>query len=173
MKYTTTMTWWPLLIAALLALTACGSKDNDERPAAPAGPAAIETAECAACGMVVREQPAPRGQIVHRDGTRAFFCSLDDLRQYALAPSRHGEIVETYVETVADDLDPATTPVDERPWSDAADAHYVVGVSRPGIMGPPALAYASAAAAQAAAAKHAGRTLVWKALLDGAATKKH
>ena len=32
--------------------------------------------ECAACGMIVREQPSPRAQAVHRDGERVYFCSI-------------------------------------------------------------------------------------------------
>ena len=55
-----------LSIATAIALsTACGPRDD--RSAADAHHAtAIADHECAACGMLVRDQSAPRAQVVHR-----------------------------------------------------------------------------------------------------------
>lgn len=144
----------------------CGKAEPESAARAPVEAQAIGPAECAACGMVVREQPAPRGQVVHRDGTRAHFCSIDDMLQYVHAPSPHGQVTDVFVETLEPGHDPADTSSEERPWakSDAAGVSYVRGVERPGIMGPPVLVYASRAAAEAAAKAHGGEVTSWPEL---------
>jgi nitrous oxide reductase accessory protein NosL len=149
-----------LSIVALLVPAACSSKKADEAAASTHAAAAIGPAECAACGMVVREQPSPRAQAVHRDGTRAFLCSVDELRHYQMAPSPHGAVTASWVETVDPALNPAETPVETRPWSDAKAMSYVVGVTRPRVMGPPALAFETRAQAQAFAKKHGPSAVV-------------
>ncbi len=100
--------------------------------------------------MVVREQPAPRAQLLHRDGTRAFFCSIGDLVQYLQAPSRHGKVTHTFVEALPADVDPETPDMKPHPWLPAVDAHYLLGAKRRGIMGPPVLCFATRADADAA-----------------------
>ncbi len=150
----------------LLVLAAC----SGDRPAAPTQPTieAVETgvAECAACGMVVREQPAPRGQVVHRDGHRAHFCSIGDMVQYLRAPSPHGKVQAAFVELLEPAADPKRTDRATRPWSAAEEASYVVGVHRDGIMGPPVLTYADPSAAGEVARKHGGAVRTWQALQD-------
>ena len=113
--------------------------------------------ECVVCGMVVSEQPPPRGQAIHRDGTHAFACSLGDLRAFLQAPSPLGPPVAVYVEALGDDLD-AQGPL---PWVAAASATYVSGVDRPLVMGVPLLSYADRAAAERAAATHGGTVHDW------------
>lgn len=153
-----------LAFVSLFGAGACDKKPSADSEATAAVASAIGLSECAACGMVVREQPAPRGQVVHRDGTRVFLCSLADLVQYLQAPSKHGSPVSVFVEV----LDPAAAPKEkstaERPWARAEEAGYVVGVEREGIMGKPVLAYPSAAAAAAAAARHGGQQKSWSEL---------
>jgi len=99
--------------------------------------------ECAVCGMVVAEQPAPRAQVVHRDGTRRYFCSQGDLMSHLQAPSPHGAVQATFVEA----LDPLVKLEDvgksERAWIPAEAAQYLVGRKRRGIMGEPVLVYAA------------------------------
>lgn len=156
----------PRLVAALLllGLVACGRDDAGPTVAGPLGPAEPSLAECSACGMVVREQPAPRGQVVHRDGTRRFFCSLDDLRRSLAEPSRHGEVVEVYVEAMDPAADPREVPVAARPWVDATKAMFVVDIDRPHVMGQPVLAYSRAPDARQVAERHRGRVLSWDQL---------
>ena len=120
--------------------------------------------ECAACGMVVREQPAPRAQVVHRDGTREYFCSLSDLLQYVKTPSSHGAIAQVFVELLDPAADPTQISPEARPWALAEGAHFVVGVARPGIMGATVLTYATAAEATAAAKKPGGKVKSWAEL---------
>jgi copper chaperone NosL len=147
-----------LLWSAMLGLAAaCGA---DEARVIPTTPEPLDGQECAACGMIVRDEPSPRAQIVHADGTRAFFCSLADLVAYQEVPSRHGALVHTWVETLPADLDPALHDVGLRPWSPAADAHYVLGLERR-VMGTPALAYEREADASAVATRVSGRAMRW------------
>lgn len=156
------MSWrrWAVLLLALVAVPACRHGARDTHAAVDVAPAAIGTAECAACGMVVREQPAPRAQIVYRDGTRAFACSIGDLVQVLAAPSPHGAAEHVYVESLPASVEPtaisASTPTT---WVDAKRAFYVVGVDRPGVMGKPVLAYAERADAGRVAMHHGGRVV--------------
>ena len=138
-------------ICCFVALAGCGkSRDAGSDPKGPISAEAIGPQECAACGMVVREQPAPRAQLRHRDGTRAFFCSIGDLVQYQQAPSRHGKVTDTFVEVLPVDVDPETPDMKPRPWLPAAKVHYLLGAKRRGIMGPPVLSFATRVDADAA-----------------------
>jgi len=142
----------------------CKSKGGDEAAPLAASAAPMGHAECKACGMVVRDQPAPRGQVVHRDGTRAHFCSVGDMLHYLESPSGHGAPVAIFVEALAADADPMKNDPTPRPWVRAEDAHYVTGVARKRIMGPPVLVYAKAQAADTAAKRHGGQRRPWKDL---------
>ncbi len=153
-----------MTVLAFMFLMGCGS----DGPAAPVEAAQtaqpIGVAECAACGMVVREQPAPRGQLIHRDGHRAHFCSIGDMVQYMRAPSPHGKVRAAFVELLDPAAPPRLTSSEPRPWTRAESAHYVVGTHREGIMGPPVLTYSTAESAGEVARRHAGRTQDWSAL---------
>ncbi|MDP6207588.1 MAG: nitrous oxide reductase accessory protein NosL, partial [Roseibacillus sp.] len=101
-----------ILLLALLAQwgLACDSPEAPlSRP--EIGPEAISNQEDAVCGMLVREQSAPRAQVIHRDGTRAFFCSVADLLAYLEAPSPHGAVLRTYLEVMEPDESPAQLSV--------------------------------------------------------------
>ena len=131
-------------LALLLLLSGCGDTET-EGSDAPAAAVPLDSHECAACGMIVRDQPSPRGQLIHRDGTRAFFCSIADMRTYAEAPSPHGEPTAFFVEVNdpgADD--PLAHDFEPRPWLAGGEAHFVVDIDRERIMGPPVLVYAEA-----------------------------
>lgn len=150
---------------ALVLLAGCdrvSSTQQEEHTAHPIG-----HAECAACGMTVGNQPAPRGQVVHHDGTRAYLCSISDLIHYAGVPSRHGRIVATFVEVMDDGSDPAELATESLPWARAAEASYVMGVARPRIMGPPVLTYGAEDLAMEAAARFGGAAVSWEELQRG------
>lgn len=148
----------------LTLMLACGPATAPDAPTAAAAPEAFAGKTCAACGMVVAEQPPPRGQARHRDGTHAHLCSLGDLRAYLQAPSPHGKVHEVWVEALPAGYDPAAPGTAPLPWLDAADAHYVVGFERPGTMGRPALSFASPDQASEAASRVGGRVVDWSAL---------
>ncbi len=141
-------------------LLACG---GDEGPGAgaTAAPEPIADHDCGACGMIVREQPSPRAQVVHRDGTHVWFCSIADVVAYLGSPSGHGRIEQIWVETLAPDTDPAANDVAERPWTHAGDAAFVLGVERERVMGTAVLAFATRADAEAAAGRLGARAASW------------
>ena len=154
------------LLAAMITLAMLGcTKDsavgpsNREVQAEPMGPH-----ECGACGMVVREQPAPRGQVVHRDGTRQYFCSIGDLIQYISSPSPHGAAEHIFVETLAREAHPEVHDTRPHPWRDAQEAQYVLGVQRSGIMGPPVMVFATRDQAARTSAKFHGQQHSWSDL---------
>ncbi len=151
---------WLVLGVLLLG---CGSR-AEQGGAAPVQAVDPGGAECAVCGMVVREQPAPRGQVVHRDGTHAFVCSLGDLRAYLQTPGPRGEPVATYVEGLPDGADLHLLDTDPQPWIPAEDAHYVVGFARPSVMGLPIGSFASERGAALAASALSGHQATWDAL---------
>ena len=147
---------WIAVLCLLFALSlaaACGDAETGA-PSQRTGPTAIDDQECAVCGMLVRDQSAPRSQLVHRDGSEAFTCSVGDLLVYLSAPSPHGRAREIMVEVMTVDEDPALAHTHAHGWVDADEAWFVVGVERTGIMGTPVLAYASRADAEARARLH-------------------
>ena len=152
-----------VVLALALSLFAC-STPQEEAAAEMVVASAFDVDECAACGMLVRDQPAPRGQIVHRDGTRVFLCSLSDMTTYLGAPSAHGAPKGLFVEEIAPDFAPTELSSAPTPWLNAADAHYVVGVDRPRIMGTPALAYRAESDASRIAASHGASLVTWPGL---------
>lgn len=131
---------------------------------------AITTQECVLCGMTIRAQPAPRAQVVHRDGTRVLLCSISELRDYLKVPSPHGKAAGVWVEALpADWVKPeiGAVPVDVvLPWVSADSAVYVIGVDVPGVMGEPVLAFADAGVAEAVRARHDGSAIRWPALTE-------
>lgn len=149
-----------VLLAACLWSAGCGGREQ-EAPGEAAQPEPIADHECGACGMIVREQPSPRGQVVHRDGTHVWLCSLADVVAYAAAPSPHGRVEQIWVETLAVDVDPARDELVERPWARAEGAHFVLGIERESVMGTPVLAFASATDASAAAERLHARVAGW------------
>lgn len=155
----------PLACAlALSAPTACSKHQDKGTATAAATPEAIGASECRACGMVVREQPAPRGQVVYADGERAFFCSIGDMVHYLETPSPRGAPTRVFVEALTPNEDPKQTNTSEHPWIAATDAHYVFGVAREGVMGKPVLVYASKEESSAAAARYGGHVLDYAGL---------
>lgn len=159
-----------LLLIAIVALAlgtpsaGCKADQAVEGAAAKVGPKPIGNAECASCTMVVREQPAPRGQLVHRDGTHLHFCSVDDMVQYLHSPSKHGEAVEIYTEVMPPAHAPSDMSTEERTWTAAESVHFVLGVKRQGVMGPPVMSYQTRAAATAAGTEHQGHVVTWQQL---------
>jgi nitrous oxide reductase accessory protein NosL len=145
-----------------LLLGACGSTTTTAE--IDLAPADMTDAECAVCGMVVGEQPAPRGQVIYRDGTHLHTCSIADLRALVQAPSSRGTPTGVYVEGLEASFDVATTDLSPRPWITAEDAWFVFGATRPMVMGLPILTFADEAAATQAATALSGSQAQWDAV---------
>ena len=159
-------TRWSYALLALLVL--CGCAKNGDAGEAAATAHAIADHECAACGMVVREQNSPRGQLVHRDGTREFFCSVSDMLTYMEAPSPHGKVTSVFVESLAPQSAPAEFDISTRPWVPAEEASYVLGVDRPRVMGTPILVYEKTDDAKEVAGANSGTVVDWDKLKNSA-----
>lgn len=149
------------MTSLLVLVLACGQRSTSPVEVVPVE---LGLEECAVCGMVVREQPAPRAQVVHRDGTRAHLCSIGDLRAHLASPSPHGKALGAWVEELPTGTAPDALGTAPRPWLAAEAASYVVGVPRPAVMGEPVLSYATPAQAAEAAATLGGWTTTWAAL---------
>ncbi len=154
----------PAAALLLLAASACSRSGDGGKPIDSAAAPLHHEYECASCGMIAQEQPSPRGQLVHRDGAREFFCSVGDLLTYLEAPSPHGAVVATYVEAMDPAADPRKLTFDARPWIAADKATYVLGIHRERIMGKPILSYATRADAAAIAIKYGGHLVTWPQL---------
>ena len=114
--------------------------------------------------MIVREQSSPRAQLVHRDGTRQYFCAIGDLLAYLPVPSPHGRVEAVFVEAMdAKVAEPLAFDPSPRPWIAAADGHYVVGIERH-VMGVPVLVYGASGDAEAVARRVGGRVVDWTTL---------
>ena len=152
-----------LVVALLILVSAgCSSKETATDKSSHAAET-LQAQECAACGMIVRDQPAPRGQLVHRDGTRLFFCSVSDMLTYLEAPSPHGKAVALFVESMDRIADPIIHNTEAGPWIDATHSSYVVGFEKE-VMGDPILAYTTSAQAQAQASRLSAKALTWTEL---------
>jgi len=151
-------------MTATLCLTLTACKGAAGTSAEAKQPVELVAHECAACGMIVREQPSPRGQLVHKDGTRQFFCSVGDMVTYLTAPSPHGHVVNTWVEVQDALANPIAHDTTNQPWKPTANATFVLGAKRPRIMGTPVLVYAGKELATKAAKQHSGRTNTWAQL---------
>ena len=131
-----------LSIFAAITLAGCPAGDGARDAASSDGPQSLAGTEGAVCGMFVSEQPAPRAQVLHRDGTRLFLCGITDLLVHLDARSPHGEPVDIYVEAMEIDEDPREIQLGEHEWIRAEDALYRIGDERPQlIMGEPVMVY--------------------------------
>ena len=131
-----------LLFLTAVVLAGCPSGERESDAARSEGARSLAGTEGAVCGMVVSEQPAPRAQVLHRDGTRLFLCGIADLLMHLDAPSPHGAPVEIYVEAMGADEDPREIHYGEHEWIPAEKAIYRIGDERPQlIMGEPVMTY--------------------------------
>jgi nitrous oxide reductase accessory protein NosL len=146
-------------VLVALSLVSCGPADDGDTERAH-GPVALGDQEDEVCGMLVREQPAPRSQVAHSDGSRFFFCSIGDMLVHLGAPSAHGRVEAIFVEVVEPQEDPSQPDTSAHPWVPAKEAIYVVGIERPGIMGEPVLSYAARSDAERVVARHAGAQIL-------------
>lgn len=148
------------MIVLWLAL-GCGGAGDAAAP--PATAVSIEAAECDVCGMDLRDQPAPRGQVVYRGGQRRFACSITDLRAMLQTPSPLGRPTAVFVEVSGD---PHALHREAQPWIPAEQAWFVFGLQRPEVMGLPALVFADREQALPVAAELHTVPVPWTAVRD-------
>lgn len=153
-----------ILAAATLTIASCGA-DSDSVESVPA---AVDPAldGCTLCGMVVREQLAPRAQVVHRDGERAHLCAISELGPYLTAPSPHGRPVAIWVERLSPEDGPGASSVEPHPWITAETAFYVVDGPKRAVMGESILVYSTREEAAGVASAAGGTVLAWSDLRE-------
>ncbi len=144
-----------ILLAALLALTAC--KDED-RAAIPQPAPMTDEALGFYCQMTLGEHDGPKGQ-VHLKGALAplFFAQVRDAIAYQRMPEQSEEIVAIYVS------DMSRAPSWQDPgenWVLAEEAFYVLGSDATGGMGAQEIVpFSLRADAEAFAAEHGGQVV--------------
>lgn len=153
-----------LLLTTLF--TGCNTDNTSKAVEVDTGPQVLGVGECNACGMVVRDQPSPRAQGVHRDGTRAWFCSLGDMMVYLDTPSPHGLVNHIYVEDMPANFKSTDMNTEPLSWLSTSQAYYVLGVERPAIMGLAVLSFKDREAAEEVAGANSGRVLDWSGLRE-------
>ncbi len=117
--------------------------------------------ECEACAMYVLEQPGPRGQLVYRDGSRRYFCSIGDLLAILTLPSPLGEPRQIWIEAMPADMVLADNNTEPQLWIKVNQAHFVVGIERRGVMGMPAVSLASSEDAKIFIGRNGGELSDW------------
>lgn len=152
------------LAATLVATSVACSRSSVADGNDTLQPQPIGESECASCGMIVGRQPSPRGQVAHRDGTHSFFCSVADMIVYLSAPSPHGEVLGSWVEAMPVDVDPASESTEDRPWTDAQSAFFVLGDFHRRVMGRPVLAFTTEPDATAVATRLEAEVVTWSEL---------
>jgi nitrous oxide reductase accessory protein NosL len=147
--------FFAVLVATLaLSLASCGPSEDAGRSIS-LEPLPIDDQEGAVCGMLVRDQSAPRAQVIHAGGERSFLCSIGDLLAYLEVPSPSGEPLLVLVEVMEPGEDPLASHAEPHPWLRADAAAFVLGIPRRGIMGEPVLVYADVAIAEQVIARQA------------------
>lgn len=153
-----------LILCCVIALVSCRQEQTASQEQQKLVPENADTETCAACGMVVREQPAPRGQVIRRDGSREFLCSIDDLVHYLEVPSPKGKPAAIYVEVMPEEHQPLDLDTTWRVWSKTNDLFFVTGIKRGAVMGDPALTYKTKITAEKIAGKFAGKMMTFDEL---------
>lgn len=140
-------------VAGFLGFAGCQADEAESDSTRSAAAQSLAGVEGAVCGMIVSEQPAPRAQVVHRDGSRRHLCGIADLLFYLEAPSPHGAPIEIYVEAMEIDEDPRDLHFGAHEWIRAEAAVYRIGDERPQlIMGDPVMVYRDRPTAEGAIA---------------------
>ncbi|MCP3674239.1 MAG: hypothetical protein GY829_07190 [Gammaproteobacteria bacterium] len=129
-------------------------------------PKAIDSShECAICGMYIANQPAPRAQILHRNGEHAFFCSIGDMLTYHQIPSPLGKPVKIWVETLDKETNPLISDIEQHQWTDHKNASYLTKINRRMVMGYPVVALQSKSDSIQMQKEYGGELSTWDSLV--------
>jgi len=150
-----------VLVVIALVTTGCGGGESADEAVAAEN---IGLDSCVLCSMTVAEQPAPRAQVVHRDGTRIFLCAASELGPYLEAPSSHGKPSAVFVEVLAPGDDGSEVSNGIHPWVLSGTASYVIEGPRRPVMGKPVLAFAKRIDAEEVASAIGGSVVAWEGL---------
>ena len=150
---------------SLLLFVALGCATADNAGPIHLEPEPIGLAECAVCGMVVGEQPSPRGQLVYRDGSHAHVCSIEETRALISERGPRGAPVGLWVEDLPPEFDWAAMDTGPSDWIAAKEAYFVFGADRPLVMGVPVLTFGDRDEADRVADSLGTRAVSWSEVL--------
>lgn len=140
-----------LLLLATLA--ACA------RPSVQLQPHEIKADTASAVdGMLLKDYPGPKGQIIYSDGKTDFFCDTVEMVSAVLTPEQKRPIAAVFTQDMG--KTDWRQPVGH--WIDARTAFYVVGSKKPGGMGSTFGTFSIEKDAQAFAQKEGGKVLHFK-----------
>ena len=135
-------------VAALLLMSAC----SHAIPQAVAQEPSNDTA-CALDGMMLKDFPGPKAQILYVEGKPDFFCDLMELFSTTLMPEQKRQIAAMFVQ----DMGKTDWDHPSAHWIAAKTAVYVVGSKKLGSMGPTFGSFANAQDAEIFAKKEGGK----------------
>jgi copper chaperone NosL len=108
---------------------------------------------CAVDGMLLKDFPGPKAQIVYAEGKPDFFCDLMDLFSTVLIPEQRRQVAAVFVQ----DMGKTNWEHPQGNWIDAKTAIYVAGSKKPGSMGATFGSFGSMQDAQAFVKAEGGR----------------
>lgn len=145
----------PLILALLIALSACEEETGLARAVAPEEPGPEAVGHY--CGMLVEHHSGPKGHIFLSDRTKPlWFSSVRDTLAFTMLPEEPDNIAAIFV----NDMGRATNWEKPEPgtWVLAREAHYVVGSdARSGMGAPEIVPFGDLAAARQFVEAHGGR----------------
>jgi copper chaperone NosL len=100
---------------------------------------------CALDGMLLKDFPGPKAQIVYAEGKPDFFCDLMDLFSTVLVPEQKRRVAAMFVQ----DMGKTGWEHPQGNWIDAKTAIYVAGSKKLGSMGTTFGSFANMQDAQA------------------------
>ena len=124
-------TFFAVALGAVLTVAGC----SGEAPPPTVTPVALsETAIGHYCGMVLREHPGPKGQIILADSSDpVWFSSVRDTVAFTMLPEEPKNIAAVYVSDMAAAQSWEEPGVEN--WIDAKRAFFVIGSAMRGGMG--------------------------------------
>jgi len=149
----------PILLAALLALSLAGCREETTASAPPVTLTADAVGRY--CGMNLTEHEGPKGQVVLAEGHDPFwFSSARDTLAFTMMPDEPKNYAAVYVS----DMGRAASWADPGPdnWVEARQAFYVTGSdARGGMGGSEIVPFSTREAADAFAAEKGGTVLAY------------
>ena len=152
----------PILLAAFLALSLAGCREDTTAAAPPVTLTADAVGRY--CGMNLAEHEGPKGQVILAEGHDPFwFSSARDTLAFTMMPDEPKDYAAVYVSDMARAPSWADPGADN--WVEARQAVYVVGSkARAGMGGSEIVPFSTREAAEAFAAEQGGTVLAFDEL---------
>ncbi len=137
-------------VTLLTSVAACSGKKPETQPIEP-----TRSTTCSLDGMLLKDYPGPKGQILYDNGEREFYCDTVELLSIYLRPEQQKRIRALYTQ----DMGKTEWREPHDNWIDATKAYYVRGSDLHGSMGPTFATFSNQSDAEAFIRKHGGKLL--------------